>query len=201
MQPDITLYGFGPTRSARCRWTLLELGLAFEDVDDRALVGSDRLRQFHPQAKLPAVVIDGTPLFESAAICTHLCDLAPDKDLIGAAGTWPRALHEQWTCFALTEMEAWLWSTAKHTNFYPEAKQVRAVVPTNNEEFRNGAAVLDAHLASTPFVVDGRFTVTDIVVGWTVNWGRRMGQLDGFGHLHAWLARLFERELCTLNPE
>lgn len=201
MPHEITLYGFGPTRSARCRWTLLELGLEFEDVDDRALIGSDRLRRIHPQAKLPAVVIDGRALFESAAICTHLCDLEPDKGLIGTAGSWQRAQHEQWCSFALTEMEAWLWSTAKHTGFYPEEKRSPGVVATNSEEFRNGAAVLDAHLASTPFIVDGQFGVTDIVVGWTVNWGRRMGQLDGFDNLAGYLGRLFERELCTLNPE
>ncbi len=199
MTHQITLYGFGPTRSARCKWTLLELGLDFEDVDDRALIGTDALRKFHPQAKFPAAVIDGQPLFESAAICTHLCDLAPERGLIGAAGSRARALHEQWTAFALTEMEAWLWSNAKHTNFYPEAKRVSAVVASNNEEFRAGAAVLNDVLNGTSFLVEDRFSVTDIVVGWTVNWGRRMGQLDGFEHLSAYLKRLFARPLCCLN--
>jgi glutathione S-transferase len=201
MAHDITLYGFGPTRSARCRWTLLELGLPFAEIDDRALVGSERLRAFHPQAKLPAIEIDGEALFESAAICTHLADLVPEAGLIGSPGTRARALHEQWSCFVLSEMEAWLWSTAKHTTFYPEEKRVPAVVATNTEEFRNGAAVLERVLGETPFLVEGRFGVTDIVVGWAVNWGRRMGQLDGFDNLRAYLDRLFAREHCTLNPE
>ncbi len=201
MKHDITLYGFGPTRSARCRWTLLELGVEFEEIDDRALVGSDRLRALHPQAKLPAISIDGEPLFESVAICTHLCDLYPERGLIGAAGTRARALHEQWSCFVLTELEAYLWSNAKHTNFYPEDRRVPAVVAPNFAEFRAGAAVLDDTLATTPFLVEGRFSVTDIVVGWTVNWGRRMGQLEDFANLRAYLDRLFAREHCTLNPD
>lgn len=201
MSHAITLYGFGPTRSARCRWTLLELGLAFEEIDDRALVGSERLRRVHPQAKLPAIEVDGQPLFESAAICTWLCDLAPAAALVGTPGSYARALHDQWCDFALTEMEAWLWSTAKHTNFYPEQQRVAAVVAPNNAEFRAGAAVLDAELAGREYLVEDRFSVTDIVVGWTVNWGRRMGQLDGFDHLRAYLERLFAREHCALNPE
>ena len=201
MTHEITLYGFGPTRSARCRWTLLELGLPFENVDDRSLIGSDQLRGLHPQAKLPAIVIDGEALFESVAICTHLCDLAPERGLIGAAGTRERALHEQWASFVLSEMEAYLWSSAKHTIFYPEEKRVAAVVESNSEEFRAGARVLDEVLAGSPFLVGGKFSVTDIVAGWVVNWGRRMGQLDGFDNLSAYLTRLFERELCTLNPE
>lgn len=201
MSHKITLYGFGPTRSARCRWTLLELGLEFENVDDRSMIGTDELRQFHPQAKFPAVVIDGEPLFESAAICTHLCDLAPEKGLIAAAGTRERALHEQWCSFALTEMEAYLWSSAKHTLFYPEAKRVRAVVEPNTEEFKNGAVVLNDVLGKSPYLVGDKFSVTDIVVGWTVNWGRRQGLLDEYANLHAYLQRLFARELCTLNQE
>lgn len=201
MTHQIALYGFGPTRSARCRWTLLELGLPFEDVDDRSLVGSERLRAIHPQAKLPAVVIDGEPLFESAAICTHLCDLAPERGLIGRPGSRERALHEQWTCFALTEMEAYLWSNAKHQTFYPEDKRVDAVVAPNFEEFRAGAKVIENVLADCAFLIGGEFSVTDIVVGWTVNWGRRMGQLDDMPNLLAYLGRLFERESCTLNPE
>jgi len=98
-------------------------------------------------------------------------------------------------------MEGYLWSNAKHTAFYPEEKRVAAVVAPNNEEFRKGAAVLNDALASSPFLIDGHFSVTDIIVGWTVNWGRRMGQLDGYDHLSAYLGRLFARELCPLNQE
>ena len=201
MTHQITLYGFGPTRSARCRWTLLELGLPFENVDDRSLVGSERLRALHPQAKLPAIEIDGQPLFESAAICTHLCDLAPARGLIGQAGTWERALHEQWVCFVLSEMEAYLWSNAKHQTFYPEEQRVQAVVAPNFAEFRAGAKVLEDVLSDTDYLVGGRFSVTDIVVGWAVNWGRRMGQLDDMPALLAYLRRLFARESCTLNQD
>ena len=200
MAPDITLYGLRHSRSTRVHWTLLELGLEFEMIEDRALIGSDQLREVHPQAKLPAVVIDGEPLFESAAICTYLCDLTPGANLIAAPGSRERALHAQWTSFVLTEMEAYLWSNLKHQNLYPEEKRVPAIVEPNCEEFRNGARVLDDVLANIPYLVGGRFSVTDIIVSWTVNWGGRMGQLDGFEHLYAYLERLFARELCTFNP-
>jgi len=199
MKCQVTLYGFGPTRSARCRWTLLELGLEFEDVDDRALVSGERPSALHRQARLPAITVDGEALFESAAICTYLCDLAPEQGLIASAGTRERALHDQWCYFALTELEAYLWSNARHTSFYPEEKRVAAVVAPNCAEFHAGTAVLDAVLADTPFLIGGRFSLTDIVVGWTLNWGRRMGQLEDFANLRAYLARLFARELCTLN--
>ena len=201
MTHEITLYGFGPTRSARCQWTLLELDAAFEFVEKRDLIGSDELRNVHPQAKLPAVVINGQPLFESAAICTYLCDLYPEKNLIGRVGTHARALHDQWTAFTLSEMEAYLWSNAKHQSFYPEDKRVPDVVAPNSEEFRAGAAVLNDLLADNDYIVENTFSVTDIFVGWTLNWGRRMQQIDGLENIPPYLQRLFQRPHCKLNQE
>jgi glutathione S-transferase len=196
----ITLYAIDFTRSARCRWTLLELGMEFDEIADRSLIGSDELRAIHPQAKVPAIVIDDEPLFESAAICTYLCDLTAEKGLISPAGSRGRALHGQWTSFVLTEMEAYLWSNVKHTNFYPEEKRVPEIVASNNEEVHAAAQVLNEALAEEPFLIGGQFSVTDIIVGWTVNWARRGGHLDGFTHLAAYLDRLFARQHCPLNP-
>ena len=76
----ITLYEWAPTRSARCRWSLLEAGLEFESVGGTPeIIHSEALCAVHPLRKLPAVVIDGPPLYESAAISTAIADLVPDR--------------------------------------------------------------------------------------------------------------------------
>ncbi|GIS88801.1 MAG: hypothetical protein CM1200mP18_15110 [Gammaproteobacteria bacterium] len=46
-------------------------------------------------------------------------------------------------------------------------------------------------LSCCDYLVENRFTVTDIIVSWTVNWGGRQGLLDGMNGLHAYLERLF----------
>ena len=191
---DILLYEYPPTRSARCRWTLLEAGLDYESVNRRELIHSEELRKVHPLGKLPAAVIDGQPLFESAAISTYIADRAPEAGLISPSGTAERARHDQWVCFCLSELEAPLWSSAKNTFVYPEEKRLPAVFDQNNEDFKTAAAVIDRALGDADYLVGNRFTVADIIVGYTVNWGRRQGVLDD-------LARLFERPHCTLNPE
>jgi glutathione S-transferase len=105
-KPDIQLFELGPTRSARVRWTLLEAGLEYESIGNRPdIIGSEQLRRVHPLAKLPAAIIDGKPLFESAAIATAIADLVPERNLVAKPGTWSRTLHDQWVCFALAEME------------------------------------------------------------------------------------------------
>ena len=200
--PTITLYEHTPTRSARCRWTLHEADLQFEAVGNTSdIIGSDELRAVHPLGKLPAAVIDGKPLFESAAIATAIADLVPDRDLIAKPGSWSRAIYDQWVCFALTEMETWLWSSELNTVDFlmPPDLRVRDIVEQNNMLFKRSAAVLDEALTTANYLVEDRFTVTDIIVGYTVNWGDTDGLLGEFANLQAYLDRLFEREHCTFR--
>ncbi|GIS90162.1 MAG: hypothetical protein CM1200mP20_02030 [Pseudomonadota bacterium] len=105
---NITLYESGTSRSARCRWTLLEAGIAFESVPGPNSSAVTRSRRCARSANCRSPGIDGRPIFESAAICTYIADHAPEADLIAKPGTWARGQHDQWTSFVLTEMEAWL---------------------------------------------------------------------------------------------
>ena len=139
---DIKLFEFGPTRSARCRWMLLEAGLDFESFDKGAeTVRAPELAAVHPIPKVPAATFDGKAPFESAAISTYIADLVPEKKLIGPSGTWAPALHDQWTAYVLTEMEAWLWSTVLNIGILPEAQRIDAVHEQNAGLFNAAPAV------------------------------------------------------------
>ena len=196
---NVTLYGVGANRSARCRWTLDEAGVEYTSIDRHDLSGPDELKQYHPLAKTPAAVIDGQSLFESAAICTYIADRVPTADLVAKPGTFARAEHDQWVAFCLTEMEAWLWNSAVNTFVLPEEKRISAGLEQNAEMFKRSASVLDVHLAQHDYLVEDRFTVTDIIVGWCLNWGRRHGHLDEYPALGRYLERLMARPLCALG--
>ena len=178
----IKLYELGSTRSARCRWTLLELDIPFEAENGGEIKGTAAYKEIHPLGLLPALDVDGKTLFESVAICNWLADQAPEKQLIPKAGTWERALHDQWTCFALNEMEAYLWSNARQTLKYAEDERVRDIIPQNSAQFSIAAAALDDALSGHDYLVGDRFSVTDIIVSFTVNWGRNVGLLADFGN-------------------
>lgn len=194
----IILYEFPPTRSDRVRWTLLELGLPFESVRGQHLFGSAELKAISPLGKLPGLVDDGRPLFESAAICTWLADSHPEKGLIAPSGNWERALHDQWVSFCLAEIEAHLWSTARNSFLYPEKDRLTDVLAQNEMEGRKSLKALDDHLAATSYLVGGRFTVADIVMGYVTNWARAIGWTDGLEHVSGYNARLLERPHCPL---
>ena len=195
---EVTLYGTGANRSARCKWTLEEAGVEYVQIDRRELAGADELRRFHPLAKIPAAVIDGRALFESAAICTHIADRAPAADLIARPGTFARAEHDQWVAFCLAEMESWLWNSGVNMYVLPEEERITAGFEQNVKMFQRSAAVPEAHLARTDYLVENRFTVTDIIVGWCLNWARRLGHLEEFPALRRYVDRLLARPLCAL---
>ena len=200
--PDIKLFELGPTRSSRARWALLEAGLNYESIGNSVdIFDSKELRKVHPLAKLPAAIIDGRPLFESAAIVTAIADLVPDKNLLARPGTWSRYLHYQWLSYALSEMEAFLQSTEVNRLEFllPKEQHVPEIVEQNELLFKKGAAALDDFLGKTDYLVDNRFSATDIFVGYTVSWGDEDGLLAEFPNLLSYLDRLLEREHCTLT--
>lgn len=197
----ITLYEYGPTRSLRVRWTLLELNVSFDSKADRSLIGAEHFKQIHPLAKLPAIEDDGRPLFESAAICTWLADKHSEKGLSWEAGSWERALHDQWVSFALTEVESHLWSTARNTFVYPEAARVTAIFEQNSRELKRALPVLDTHFADHDYLVGDKFSVTDIIVGYAINWARRSGETKDLSNLEAYNQRLLDRPLCPYSKD
>ncbi len=199
---DITLYEFAPTRSARCKWTLYELGLPFKSAGGREAFGSPEYKKIHPLGKLPAIVIDGKAMFESAAISTWLADAVPEKGLIAKPGSWDRAMHEQWSYFTFAELEAHVWSSARNTFVYDEDKRIPEIFPQNEMEFRRAITVVNDALSQTDYLVGNAFSVTDIIMAYTANWGRRMKLTNDAPHVENWLDRLYEREHCTLSkPE
>ncbi len=163
------------------------------------MIGSQRLKEVSPLRKVPAIVDDGRPLFESAAICTWLADSHPDRGPIAPSGNWERALHDQWLSFCLAELEAHLWSTARNTFLYPESRRVPAVLEQNATEDRKSLEVRESHLAVTPFMVGGRFTVADIVVGFAIHWARNIGWADGLAHCLRYDDRLLAMPSCPLG--
>jgi len=193
----IVLYELQPTRSARVRWTLLELALPFESIE-RGLetFAMPELAQIHPMSKLPALRDEGRPLFESAAICNWLADSHPQAGLIAPSGTWARALHDQWTAFTLAEVEANLWHTARNLFLYSEAERVPAVYEQNAKEAKRGLAVFDSALQGKTWLVEDRFSVTDIFVGYAVIWARVQGMTAELPNVTAYAERILARPLC-----
>ncbi|MGE0596105.1 MAG: glutathione S-transferase family protein [Hyphomonadaceae bacterium] len=193
---SLKLYEFAVTRSSRVRFTLLELGLPFESIEGRDVFHHPDVAAIHPLSKLPAFRDKGRPLFESAAICTWLADSHPEAGLVAPSGRWERALHDQWISFALTEIEAFLWHSARNLFILPEAERLPAVFPQNEAAAKRGLAVLENELKDKNWLIGDRFSLTDIIVSYDVCWSQILGMTEGMPRVNAYAERILARPHC-----
>jgi glutathione S-transferase len=176
-------------RPIRVAWVLEELGVPYEVTAMTREEGrSEEHRARHPLGRVPVLEDSEGFVFESAAICLHLADLHPDAGLVPAAGTHDRALVYQWTVFAPAELEPPLIEAAMQAERDPE----RAASARRRFDAATGA-VSDA-LEGTDYLVGGRFTVADVLVGSALAFTARVGLADGLPeNVTEYLARLAQR--------
>jgi glutathione S-transferase len=169
---------------------LEEIGAPYEpvSVSTEASRESGHLAR-HPLGRVPVLEAEGEVLFESTAICLHLADQHPEAGLIGPVGSHDRAAVYEWALFAMTEIEPPIVEFAWHSQGDPERAAAGA------DRFRAGAAVIERALEGRDFLVEGRFTVADIVTGAVLAGATRRrllphGDLSG---LSAYVDRLIAR--------
>ena len=199
MSEQITIYGSGGNRAARVAWTVNELGLEASYRHYDGMIGSDELRRLHPQAKIPVMQIGDLVLFESAAICQHLCDITAGQRLLAPVGTPQRSLHNQWVSFAQSEVEAYLWHSFQMSRLEMAESATAAALELNRHLAGAGLDALEQHLAEQEFLLSDEFSLTDIIVGWTINWSRKSGLLETRPALQSYLARLFDRPQVAMT--
>jgi len=195
------LYEFGPTRSIRARWTLQELGVDFEPVTVNLIAGEHRRPEFlriNPAGKIPVLVDGDLVLTESVAIVLYLADRYADRGLLPSRPEG-RAEMYRWLLFAATELEQPLWRITRQTRLYPEEVRQPGDVPIASQEFRDMAAVLDAHMRGREFVAGDRVSVADFVTAYTLDWGEISGLLDGFPRLRAYVEKMYARPNAPLR--
>jgi glutathione S-transferase len=176
-------------RPLRVLWTLEELGEPYELTVMSYEEGTgEEHRARHPLGRVPAVEVDGGYVFESAAICLHLADLKPEAGLIAPLGTYERALVYQWSCFAPAELEPPLIEAAIFANSDPERADKA------KQRFRDAANAVANGLDGNEYLVDGRFSVADVLVGTALSFTSRAGFPEVLPQtLVDYVARLAER--------
>jgi len=166
------------TRAFRVLWMLEELGLDYRHLD--AAPRSEALRAHNPTGKAPVLLVDGEAIIDSTAIITFLAD--KHGALTYPAGTLERARQDALTHFVLDEMDAVLWTAARHSFILPEEKRVPAVKDSLKWEFERSQKVLLERMGDGPFLTGEKITVPDIIAAHCVPWAMvsKFPLLDAF---------------------
>ena len=160
------------SRSTRVLWALEEIGAPFEltviTSEDKK---SPEYRALHPLGRSPVLEEDGGPVFESAGLILHVADLHPEAGLIAAPGSHERALQYQWCFFGMTDLEAALVDVARQL-WKESGEPDTDVIDRARVRFAAAAAVIEAAVSESEFLVANTFSVADIVIGSVLGFAR-----------------------------
>jgi glutathione S-transferase len=177
------LHYYPSTASMAPHVLLEEIGAPFQLVLVDRTQGVHKTQQYlklNPNGLIPVLTEGDLVLYESAAICLHLCDSHPDAALAPALGSAERAHFYKWLM--------WLTNTLQATliiYFYPE-RWMNASNPLGAAELRSHAEArvsvlldqLGRELARNkgPWLLGAGYTALDAYAMMLCRWTRSFGR-------------------------
>jgi glutathione S-transferase len=162
---------------------LEEIGAPFERVLVDRTQGVHKTQQYlqlNPNGLIPVLVDGELVLYESAAICLHLCDTHPGAALAPPLGSTERAHFYKWLMWLTNTLQATL-----IVYFYPE-RWMNASNPPGAAELKTRAEArvrvlldqLDAELARHGglWLLGAHYTALDAYALMLCRWTRGFGQ-------------------------
>ena len=173
----LKLYWSPGTASLVVHWLLIELDAEHElhklDVENREHKQPAYLK-LNPNGVIPTLLVDGEPVFESAALVMHLADAYPMAGLAPPLDSLERARYYQWMVYMANALQppfrAW---------FYPEepagAANVDAVKEGARNKLEEAFGRIDAHLAENgPWLLGDKISAADFFLTMMMRWSRNM---------------------------
>lgn len=192
---------YAPQSSAgRIRVSLAELGVPHEVVRIDLRAGDQKKPDFlaiNPNGKVPTVVIDGTPMFESVAIQIALGErYGVQKGLWPAPGSPEQLAALTWLVWGQVSLTGALFRYMSNTSeWFPKemhhAKQAEQALT----ELRDLLRILDDRLDGRPYLTGERCTLADLDLASVLGWGLPTASVDFSEqkNLKGWLDRIMER--------
>lgn len=201
---SLTVYGYPNTRTLRVTWALEELGLDYDYQLVDMTKGETKSEQYlalNPGGKVPTLVTDGGAITESLAIINYLVALKPESELIPTTSPFRRACYDQWSIFALAELEQPLWTIAKSKFALPGDYRVPEIQKTAEYEFQQALNLLSLGLGEHDFILGENFSAADILLAHTLFWGMSFKQKIDQPNLQAYIGRMGVRPALSAARE
>ena len=173
----LKLYWSPGAASLVVHWLLIELDAEHElhklDVENKEHKQPAYLK-INPGGVIPTLLVDGEPVFESAALVMYLADAYPMAGLAPPLDSLDRARYYQWLVYMANALQppfrAW---------FYPEepagAANVDAVKEGARQKLEAAFERIDAHLAENgPWLLGDKISAADFFLTMMMRWSRNM---------------------------
>jgi glutathione S-transferase len=195
----ITLYESPMSSASPVVQALTELGVPWERVTldlQKNEQKKPELLALNPNAKVPTLVIDGTPMFEALAIMMYLGDrFGVERKLWPAADDPARMQAMAWSTWAYVTYGSAIGRVLQsESDRLPKELHNAAQSKRAREELAQLLTILNEHLADRKHILGGDFTLADLIVCAVVTWGTYCNiPITDYENVSAWAARFQER--------
>ncbi|MGF1747928.1 glutathione S-transferase family protein [Vibrio cionasavignyae] len=188
------LYYYPNNASLAPHFLLHHMGLDYQlilvDKQSNSQKSSDYLA-LNPAGRIPTLIDDGTVIFESPAICIHLCEQHPQHGLIPLLGSHTRAHFFQWLTYLNNTLQAELmvrYYPHRHTN---DERTIPNVIAAQDERIAESLSVINDQLKGRQYLLGEQLTACDFFLFMLSEWSlpAQTSPLQ-FKHLSAYLTRL-----------
>lgn len=191
----IILYTATMSSATPVEHALLELQVPHEKVRLDLPAGDQKKPEYlaiNPNGKVPALVVDGTAMFEALAIMQWLGDrFGVERKLWPEASAPERMVASSWSTWAYVTYGAVL-HRYNHaaSERGPSELHHAASAEHAREELSQLLKVVDGHLAQRPYLLGESFSLADLIVASVITYGTYCGiSVEGHAHVQAWLER------------
>ena len=156
--------------------------------------------KLNPNGLIPVLADDGLVLYETAAICLHLCDTHPEARLAPALGSTARAHFYKWLMWLTNTLQATLIMYFYSGRYVVPGNEAGAAEVKAQAEGKIGGMLdqLDAELArhGGTWFMGGSYTALDAYVLTLCRWTRNFSSPAARTrpHLGPYLQRMLARE-------
>ncbi|XXY53058.1 glutathione S-transferase family protein [Sorangium sp. So ce269] len=197
---SITFYYSPQSSAGRICVSLAELDVPHEAVKLDLHAGDQKKPDFlalNPNGKVPTVVIDGTPVFESVAIQIALGErYGVQKGLWPAPGTPEQLTALTWLVWGQVSLTGALFRYMANTSeYFPKEMHNEKQAEQTLAELHGLLRILDNRLEGRPYVIGERCTLVDLDLASMLGWGLMAAKIDfaELKNLKGWLGRIAER--------
>ena len=155
------------SRTLRVLWALEEMGQPYEHIP--APPRDPQVVAMNGTGKIPVLRGDGMVISDSVAILTFLADR--HDMLTWPAGSANRARQDEMTQYIVSEVDAALWTYAKHSFVLPKDICVAQVKDTARWEFEHAMSHLADRFEDGPYIAGDMLTIPDIILSHCAGWG------------------------------
>ncbi|MFA0026662.1 glutathione S-transferase family protein, partial [Vibrio sp. 10N.261.49.A5] len=117
--------------------------------------------KLNPAGRIPTLIDDGMAIFESSAICIHLCEQNPKHGLLPQFGSKSRPQFFQWLAYLNNTLQAELmvrYYPHRHTN---DESTIPNVVAAQDDRIGDSLSVINDQLEGNKYLLGDEISACD----------------------------------------